>query len=110
MATVYKVLGQSAPSNTSNTDLYVVPASTDAVVSSITIANRSSSATTYRIAVRPDGAAVTNAHWLVYDAAIAGNTTVVYTIGVTANASDVITVQNGAATLTFQAFGSEITA
>jgi hypothetical protein len=39
MPTVYKVLGQAAPANTSNANLYTVPASTSAIVSTLVIAN-----------------------------------------------------------------------
>ena len=60
MATTYKVLGQSAPSATTLTTLYTVPSATTAVISSIVIANRDASSATYRIAVRPDGAAIAN--------------------------------------------------
>lgn len=108
MATTYKVLGQVAPSDTANATLYTVPANTQAVVSSIAIANRSATGTTYRIAVRPSGASVANQHWLAYDVAIAGNTTVVYTMGATLGATDVVTVASGATTLSFSAFGSEL--
>ena len=39
MPTVYKVLGQSAPDATTNTDLYTVPAATTTVVTDILVAN-----------------------------------------------------------------------
>ena len=39
MATTYKVLGQSAPSATTATTLYTVPAATSTVVSSISVVN-----------------------------------------------------------------------
>jgi len=39
MATAYKVLAQSAPSATTETTLYTVPAGTSAVVSTMAIAN-----------------------------------------------------------------------
>ena len=58
MATNYKVLGQSAPSATTDTTLYTVPASTQAVVSTVSVCNRGSAAATFRIAVRPDGASI----------------------------------------------------
>ena len=39
MATAYKVLGQSKPAAGTLTTLYTVPSSTEAVISSLTIAN-----------------------------------------------------------------------
>ena len=48
-----KVLGQSNPSATTATTLYTVPSAKEAVVSSISIANLTSTDATFRIAVRP---------------------------------------------------------
>lgn len=108
MATAYKVLGQSAPAATTDTTLYTVPASTQTVVSTITVCNRGGSTGTFRIAVRPDGAAISNSHYVYYDAELAANTTVAFTIGMTIDASDVITVRASTADFSFSAFGSEI--
>lgn len=108
MATAYKVLGQSAPSATTDTTLYTVPASTQTVVSTITVCNRGGSTGTFRIAVRPDGAAISNSHYVYYDAELPANTTVAFTVGMTIDASDVITVRASTADFSFSAFGSEI--
>lgn len=109
MPTNYKVLGQSLPSTTSNTDLYTVPAGTQTVVSTINVANVTATAATYRIFVRVAGAAAASSQALVYDASAAANSTTAITIGVTLNATDVLTVQSGTGSaLAFQAFGSEI--
>ncbi len=108
MATTYKVLGQSAPSATTNTDVYTVPSATEAVISTIAIANRAGTAASYRLAVRPDGTAIANQHYLAYDVAINANDTTVITIGVTMNAADVLTVYASTANLSFSVFGSEI--
>lgn len=108
MAFTYKVLGQVAPSATTDTTAYTVPASKQAIISTITIANRSASASSYRIAVRPDGATISNEHYLAYDIAIAANDTTVLTIGLTVDAGDVITVYGLSANLSFGIYGSEI--
>lgn len=108
MATAYKVLGQSAPSATTATTLYTVPSATETVVSTIVIANRAASAGSYRIAIRPDGATLANEHYLAYDVAIAANDSTALTLGITINASDVITVYASSADMSFTAFGSEI--
>ena len=60
MPTTYKVLGQSNPSATTLTTLYTVPAATNAVVSSITVANLAATAATFRIAVRVAGSSISN--------------------------------------------------
>ena len=108
MATTYKVLAQSAPSATTNTDVYTVGAGKQAIISTITIANRAATAATYRIALRPDGAALANEHYLAYDVAIAANDTAALTIGITCDASDVITIYASTANLSFNIFGTEI--
>lgn len=108
MATSYKVLGQSNPSATTNTTLYTVPSATNAVVSSISICNLASSSATYRIAVRPDGASLANVHYLAYDVTVGAADTTVLTVGITLDATDVITVYASTANLVFHAYGSEI--
>jgi hypothetical protein len=108
MATKYKVLGQSAPSATTATTLYTVPSSTYAVVSTITVANRSGSNATYRIAIRPNAATLANQHYITYDAIVPANDTIALTLGLTAYAADIIEVYASTADLSFNAFGSEI--
>jgi glucose-6-phosphate dehydrogenase assembly protein OpcA len=108
MANTYKVLGQSNPSATTLTTLYTVPASSEAVVSTITVANLGASSATYRIAVRPDGATIANQHYVAYDVTVAANDTTTITLGITVNASDIISVYASTATMAFNAFGSEI--
>jgi hypothetical protein len=108
MATTYKVLGQSAPSATTDTDVYTVPSATQAVVSTITIANRDTSNATYRIAIRPNGATIANEHYIAYDATVPSNDTIALTLGLTIDAADVVTVYASSANLSFGIFGSEI--
>lgn len=108
MATTYKVLGQSAPSATTATTLYTVPAATSTVVSTISVCNRDSASAQYRIAVRPAGASLANQHYIVYDASLTGNSTDTVTIGVTLATTDVITVYASTANFSFSAFGSEL--
>jgi glucose-6-phosphate dehydrogenase assembly protein OpcA len=110
MATVYKVLGQSAPSATTATTLYTVPADTSAVVSTIVVANRTNSSATYRIAVRPAGATLANQHYLAYDVPVAASDSTTLTLGITLAATDVVTVYGSTNNLSFNVFGSEITA
>lgn len=112
MATTYKVLGQSNPAATTLTTLYAVPSATEAVVSTISVANLSASAITYRIAIRkavtgtPES--IANKQYLVYDATLAANSTTAYTLGVTLAAADVISVYASDTNAAFLAFGSEI--
>ena len=108
MAYTYKVLAQSAPSATTNTDVYTVGAGKQAIISTITVANRSATARTYRIAIRPAGATLANQHYIAYDVSVAANDTTPLTLGVTLAATDVVTVYASTTDLSFGIFGSEI--
>jgi hypothetical protein len=108
MATAYKVLGQVAPLATTATTIYTVPSATEAVVSSVTVCNRAGTAGTFRLAVRPDGATLANQHYLTYDATVDPNDTIVLTIGLTLDATDVLEAYASSADMTFHAYGSEI--
>jgi hypothetical protein len=108
MAITYKVLGQDAPAAATNDDLYTVPSATSAVCSTLVIANRGT-LTSFRVAVRPAGASITNSQYIVYDAALNTNDTVFLTLGITLAATDVVTVYAGTANVSFSLFGSEIT-
>jgi hypothetical protein len=108
MPITYKVLGQSAPSATTNTDVYTVPSSTQTIISTIVVTNRSASARTYRIAIRPNGAAIANQHYLAFDTPIAANDSTALTLGITIDAADVVTVFASTADLSFNIYGSEI--
>lgn len=109
MAITIKVLGQSAPGAASLTDLYTVPALKSTVCSSIVVCNRSATATTFRVAVRPAGAVIANQHYLYYDVTLAGNDTFVATIGINLATTDVVSVYATLATLSFNLYGQEAT-
>jgi hypothetical protein len=108
MPTVYKVLGQSAPSATTDTTLYTVPGGQQAVISTLVVANRAATSPTFRIAVRPNGATLANEHYLAFDVLIGANDSTTLTLGLTLSAGDIITVRASDENLTFSAFGSEV--
>ena len=108
MPTVYKTLGQSNPSATTATTLYTVPSATSTVVSTITVCNQASTAGTFRIAIRPAGASLAAQHYVAYDTPIAANDTVALTLGITLATTDVVTVYASSASMSFNAYGSEI--
>ena len=109
MAITYKVLGQSNPSANTNSDLYTVPASTSAVCSTIVICNQAASAATFRIAVRPAGAAIATQQYISYDTNVNANDSITMTIGITLATTDIITVRANTTTVSFNLFGSELT-
>jgi hypothetical protein len=108
MARSYKVLGQNNPAATTATTLYTVPAGTQSVLSTISVCNIAATAATYRIAIRPAGETLANKHYVAYDSSVPANDTAVLTLGLTMNATDILTVQASTASVTFGVFGSEI--
>ena len=108
MATTYKVLGQVKPTAATLTSLYTVPASTQTVVSTLTVSSLTNDLTTIRIAVRPAGAAIADKNYLVYNNTISGYSTAQFTIGITLGETDVVSVYDTAGTCAFNLFGSEI--
>jgi hypothetical protein len=110
MPTAYKVLGRKASAATTMEELYAVPSATSAVVSTITICNRTATSRTYRIAIKPTtGTTLADEHYIAYDVPIAANDTTALTLGITLSAANSIQVYASAGSaLTFQAFGSEV--
>ena len=102
-----KVLGQSNPSATTLTTLYTVPSAKEAVVSTISVANLTSTAATFRIAVRPAGASIANQHYIGYDITVGASDSTLITVGITMAATDVLSVYASTANLAFSAFGDE---
>lgn len=88
--------------------LYTVPAGSSAVVSTITVSDMTSPASTYRIAVVPSGATLAAKHFISTDLPISGNSVVTMTLGITLAAGDSIRVAADDASIQFSAFGSEI--
>lgn len=108
MANAYKILGQVSDASANDVELYLVPASTEAIVSSITVCNRASAAKTFRIATKTDNSAVADTDYIAYDTSIAANDTVTLTLGITLETGAEISVGSSDDNVTFQAFGTEI--
>jgi hypothetical protein len=106
----YKILGQVAPANTNDANLYTVPANTQTIISTISVTNDTASSATFRIYTRVNGATAAAVNALYFDTPLAGNSTLMITAGLSLNAGDIITVRSGTSdAFTFQAFGSEVT-
>ena len=108
MANAYKVLAQSAPAATTATDVYTVGSGIQTVISTIIIANRAGTAGSFRLSVRPNGAAQTDAMYCAYDVPIAANDSTTLTLGITMDAADVLTVYCSSADMSINVFGTEI--
>ena len=101
-------MGQVNPAATTATSLYTVPASTQTIVSTITVTNQTATAGTYRISVRVAALADTAKQYIAYDVSLPGNASDTLTLGITLGATDVVTVYSSAATFSFNAYGSEL--
>ena len=109
MPQTHKVLGQVNTAATTLTTLYTVPSSTQTVVSTLNVCNIGTSATTYRIAVRPTGEAIANKHYLVYDSSIPANDSISLTLGLSLATTDIVSVYAANTNLAFSLYGVEIT-
>lgn len=103
-----KVLGQLAPSAPGvYDDLYTVPADSETVVTSIVACRIVGFSGVFRIAVRPGGAAIADEHHVAYNAPLADSETKSFSLGITLEAADVISVYTDDANTVFSAFGFE---
>jgi hypothetical protein len=110
MAETLKNLGGgSDPATATLTDLYTVPGSTSAVVSTVVACNRTSSTKNIRIAHSIAGAADANKQYLIYNYPLAPNDTVTLTLGITMATTDVLRVYTDVTGVSFNAYGSQIT-
>lgn len=100
------ILGKSALAATTNTTVYTVPASTF-TVASISVANRSGSTITVRIALSVTGTPnVDNSEWIEYDSSIPANSVLERT-GIVLDATKNIVVYASAAQATAIVYGIE---
>ncbi len=112
MANTYKRLGAINPSANTQTNVYVIPAATQAVISTVAICNQGANSTTYSLALMDSSqfnAAAPAATFLVRNAALSGSDTIFLTVGLTGNAGSVLVANTPNANISFSAFGSEIT-
>lgn len=107
MAVEYKVLGQVAPSATTETLLYTTSAAS-AIASSLIVCNRGGTQTSFRVSISQGGVATTAKDYIYYDLLIGGNDTFIATIGVTLASTDVVRVYAGNGNLSFSLYGSQI--
>lgn len=108
MATSYKVLGQVNPAANTLTTLYTVPYGANTVCSTLCVCNQTANTATFRVAVRPGGAAIQTKHYIAFDTPIPSNDTLHLTIGLSLSTTDVVSVNASSSAVSFNLFGSEI--
>jgi len=115
MPTSYKILGQTLPTANTLSNVYVVPAATSTIVSTITICNQSSANANVDIIVRPVNETLANKHYLLRSITIPRADTMILSPGLTLNAAVIVAVNNAvvtgetAANVSFNVFGAELT-
>ena len=115
MPTAYKILGQTLPTANTLSNVYVVPTSTSAVVSTITICNQSAANANVDIVIRPINESIANKHYFIRGVTSPRADTMILSPGVTLNASVIVAVNNAvvtgetAASVSFNVFGIELT-
>lgn len=109
MAKAYKRLGATAVTANTDTNLYTVPASTETIISRLSICNIGSTDRTYRLAVI-DGAigVVSNEDYLQYDTTIKANSAHHFNIGEAMAATHSILVRANHAEVVFSCSGIEM--
>lgn len=107
MAQNYKILGQVASTGVTDYNLYTTPSGTQSIISTLSVCNAGAASSTYRIAVRPSGEAISQKHYIAYDATINQYDSTLLTLGVSLSGTDVVTV-NAASGVVFNLFGVEI--
>jgi hypothetical protein len=108
MTTEYKILGQVSPSANTLTNVYVTGASTQAIIGTITINNRSDSNASYSLVVRPSGNALDGKHYIVRGGVLPARELVTITGAVAMNSSVVLAANTNGSSVTFNAYGAEI--
>lgn len=108
MATAWKVLGQAKPAANVAGDVLTVGTGKQASIRTVTACNLGAALTTYRVAVRPDGAALADQHYVVYEAQLGSQTTDVLAFEIGMDAGDVMTVRSASGNVAFGVFGLEV--
>ena len=108
MATSFKILGQTAPTNSTTALIPAQGGSSQVVVSTITVANRNTSGVTdyFYIRVAAGNAAADNKQYVAYKVSIAAGAVATLTVGLTLGPTDVVYAYSDSGNCSFNAFGS----
>ena len=111
-ATPYKILGQIQTVANTMTNVYVVPASTESVLSSVFICNQTANTVSIDLAARYGADALADKHYIVKDYPLAAADTLVLEPRLSMNATSVlsanVTGANAVSNVSVNAFGIEV--
>ena len=109
MPDTYKILGQVNPTANTLTNVYVTGTSSSAVVSTITIHNFSDANSSYSIVVRPNNESLGNKHYVIRGGIIPAREMLSIMGAVTMNAGVILAANTNGSSVSFNAYGVEIT-
>lgn len=113
MPNTYKILGQVNPSANTQSNVYVVPSATSSVINSIQIANQSASNASYSLIVMPSASFASPASngrfFIVRGATMPASDAATLTLSLSLPAGAILAANTNSASLSFSAFGVEIT-
>ena len=113
MPNTYKILGQINPSANTQTNVDVVPAATEVVINSIQISNQSATNASYSLMVFPSAEFSTPAsngkYFIIRGATIPASDAATLTLSLSLPAGAILAANTNSASISFQAFGVEIT-
>jgi len=114
MATnTYKILGQVNPTANTQSNVYVVPAATEAVINSIQVANQGTSNVSYSLLVMPTAEfanpASNGRYFLIRGSTMPAGDSATLTLSLSLPAGAIVAANTNSGSLSFSAFGVEIT-
>lgn len=112
MGISYKILGQIVSTTNVQQNVYVVPAATEAIISTVSICNQTASNSLYSLALMNSGDFSNGApskSYIVLGGVVPASDTVFLTLGLTANAQCVLAANCSTSNISIGVFGSEIT-
>jgi hypothetical protein len=109
MTTAYKLLGQVTPTANTPSNVYITATGTQAIVGTITIHNFSDSNGSYSLTVRPTGDAFSNTHYIIRGGVIPARELLTIKGAVSMNANVLLMANTNLGSVTFNAYGAEIT-
>jgi hypothetical protein len=112
MANTYKVLGQINPTANTQSNVYVVPAATQAAINSIQIANQSNSNASYSLIVMPSNLYSSSAPantFVIRGGVIPASDAATLTLSLGLPSGAIVAANTNSGNVSFSAFGVEIT-
>jgi len=109
MAQTYEILGQLSPTANTLTNVFVTGASSSAIVGTITIYNLSEANATYSLMVRPINETLANKHFIIRGGILPARELITITGAVTMNANAILAANTHGSSVSFNAYGVEIT-